>query len=76
MIRAAVKPLSIGLQILRRDVMLSRLEKRLERDVELAFLTWCNTRTELPGPKWSHVTDPLFARWQELEQALAFVRCL
>lgn len=49
----------------------------LERQAETAFLKYFSTKEELGcGREWSHVTEPLYEQWQDIERALAFVRCI
>jgi hypothetical protein len=61
---------------LMRHLTQARVEARLEQEAERAFEAWVATKSDLPGPKWEHVHDPLYAQWQGAEQALALVRCL
>jgi hypothetical protein len=78
MIRAmavVTKP-STNTAILIRELYLARVQARLEQETDHAFLAWSATKHDLPGHKWEHVTDPLLRRWQDMEQALALVRCL
>jgi hypothetical protein len=48
----------------------------LERQAESAFLAYFSTKEELPGPEWSHITEQLYERWQDLERALCLTRCI
>lgn len=59
-----------------RELTLARIEQRLEQQAERTFTAWVATKSDLPGAKWEHVTDPLYLQWQATEQALALVRCL
>lgn len=59
-----------------RELTQARVEQRLEQAADRAFVAWCATKSDLPGPKWEHVVDPLYRQWQAVEKALAMVRCI
>lgn len=71
----APKP-TTNTSIIVRELYLARVESRLEQECDHAFLVWAATKHDLPGHKWEHIVDPLFRRWQDMEKALALVRCL
>jgi hypothetical protein len=52
-----------------------RIADYVERQADLAFGSWRCFKESYPGPEWSHIADPLYLAWQELEDALFLVRC-
>lgn len=76
MTRLAVKPRKPAQATLIRDLLLARMEEFLEKESDRTFTAWCAAKVDLPGSHWSHITDPLYHRWQEAEKALALVRCI
>jgi hypothetical protein len=48
--------------------------RHLERQSDAAYLAFRSVVSEYPGAEWSHVTEPLRARWMAFENAVHLLK--